>query len=120
MSAKSACNPRKRHARDDVQNSNKRKRETSPVRENLTVAANPRKRPIQDDTTQVKKKRKNKSISPDELIVSEKSQFSLPVINFDFLIDKSDTPVSRHGKHWKNISIRASQAAVGRQTPYLH
>ena len=59
MSAKSACNPRKRHAQDDVQNSNKRKRETLPVRKNLTVA-NPRKRPIQDDTTQVKKKKREK------------------------------------------------------------
>ena len=65
---------------------------------------NPRKRRAQDDSS--KKKRKNKR-NNDLLLVAKKSQFSLPVINFDFVIDKLAPAVSRHGKNWKNFSIRA-------------
>ena len=61
------------------------------------LVSNPRKIRAQNDVRNSRKnERKKKWTSParDEFIVEEKSQFSLPVISFDFLTDKLDSPVN--------------------------
>ena len=110
MHEKLVLNSRKRHTQVNKVMKSKRKKKCNSL-DNLTITnKNSRKRRAQDNEKneiKAKNKKEKETLPISELTVANKSQFTLPVINFDFLIGKSVSALSRHGKNWKNFSIRA-------------